>query len=155
MAVGPVGRSAADEEKPAQPRHSSGRHRRAAPGPDHGKITVERLFAVETAYLIAFTGALVLALRFPNAAVLLCGISGVTARSASREASRLAALLWDRTHLTLPTATDRARRHVRERTRLHAKDHTHTRVHIYGPRTGQGHSHAHAHPRPGHRPRLH
>jgi hypothetical protein len=153
MAVGPVGRSAAqrenqdhqdhqdDRELPTQPEHSAGRHRKAASGADSGQITVERLFAVETAYLAAFACALALALRYPDAAVVLCGISGVTARTASREAARLAALFWDRTHHALPTATDPARRHVRE----HARSRTwfHPRVHV------------HEHARPGHRPRLH
>ena len=150
MAVGPVGRSAAQRENqnhqdhqelPTQPEHSTGRHRKAASRAESGKITVERLFAVETAYLAAFGCALALALRFPDAAVVLCGISGVTARTASREAARIAALFWDRTHHVLPTTTDRARRHVRE----HARAHTwlHARVHV------------HEHARPGHWPRLH
>lgn len=75
-----------------------GRHRRSAAGTEREPVSVERLFAVETAYLIAFSGALALALRFPEAAAVLCGIGGVTARTASREAARIAAQIWDRTH---------------------------------------------------------
>ena len=82
---------------------AGGRHRKCPAEAEHGPAPTERLLAIDTAYLAAFTGSLALALRFPEAAALLCGLGGVTARTASREAARLAARLWDLAHHDRPS----------------------------------------------------
>lgn len=81
---------------------ANGRHRKCPTEPARKPAPTERLIAIDTAYLAAFTGSLALALRFPEAAAVLCGLGGVTARTASREAARLAARLWDLAHRDRP-----------------------------------------------------
>ena len=92
----------------AQP--ANGRHRKCAVKAEHTPARTERLLAVDTAYLAAFTGSLALALRFPEGAGVLCGLGGVTARAASREAARLAGRLWDLAHHERPSEPETARR---------------------------------------------
>ena len=78
--------------------HPHGKHRRTAARSARSPARTERLIAVESAYVAAFAAALALGLRFPETAAILCGLGGVTARTASRQAARLAARLWDRGH---------------------------------------------------------
>jgi len=89
--------------------HPGGRHRKCSTEAETKRepAATERLLAVDTAYLAAFAGVLGLAVRFPGAAAILCGLGGITARTASREAARLAARLWDLAHHDCPPGPGR------------------------------------------------
>lgn len=92
--------------------HPHGKHRRTAARSARAAARTERLVAVESAYVAAFGVALALGLRFPETAAILCGLGGVTARTASRQAARLAARLWDRGHEADERACDPAKHRI-------------------------------------------
>ncbi len=63
---------------------------------------MERLLAVDTAWLLCFALLAAATVRHPGPAAILCGIGGVTGPGVARQGARCTARLWDQRHRIAP-----------------------------------------------------